>query len=100
MSSTRGLANGGIQVRFDLARVNIRAIRARAILYHFDLDLPAGAETYLDYRRGFLPRTKLGSPTSAFPAVSKARPSGEINLLFPVLVVVILLGSHLEKHAC
>ncbi len=46
MSSTRGLANGGIQLRIDLAWVNIRPVQARAILYHFDLELPAGAETY------------------------------------------------------
>ena len=52
MSSTRGLANGGIQYRFDLARVNIRANQVRAVLYHFDLYLPAGAATYLDYRWG------------------------------------------------
>jgi len=44
MSSTRGLDNGGIQSRFDLGRFNIRAFQARAILYHFDIDLPAGAE--------------------------------------------------------
>ena len=50
MSSTRGLANGGIQYRIDLARVNIRANQVRAVLYHFDLYLPAGAATYLDYR--------------------------------------------------
>jgi len=49
MSSTRGLDNGGIQYRLDLAWVNIRLCQARAILYHFDLDLPAGAETYSDY---------------------------------------------------
>jgi hypothetical protein len=55
MSSTRGLDNGGIQYRFDLAQVNIRPNQARAILYHFDLDLPAGAETYLDCRLGIEP---------------------------------------------
>jgi hypothetical protein len=55
MSSTRGLDNGGIQYRFDLAQVNIRPNQARAILYHFDLDLPAGAETYLDCPLGIEP---------------------------------------------
>jgi hypothetical protein len=50
MSSTRGLANGGIQLRIDLAWVNIRLVRVRAILYHFDLELPAGAATYSEER--------------------------------------------------
>jgi hypothetical protein len=45
MSSTRGLDNGGIQYRFDHAQVNIRTNQARAILYHFDLDLPEGSES-------------------------------------------------------
>ncbi|GMR09706.1 MAG: hypothetical protein BMS9Abin28_0526 [Anaerolineae bacterium] len=33
-------------------KVNIRLEQVRAIIYHFDLDLPAGASTYLYSRSG------------------------------------------------